>query len=133
MGDKDNNLFFGDTELYFCTADNVMKPIGKAIEHSINYKSDTETDLLKPSKQSYSFSATVEGDFNKLFDLEPLRKAQAMLDKLREYSALYHKYYGMGMRKERRRIKRDFDALRQRFLRYCEINDIKLTPKRQEQ
>lgn len=65
--------------------------------------------------------------FEEIPDLKPVRKAQDMLTQLRDYHALWHKYYGMGMRKERRRIERNFNALAQRFILHCKIYNITIS------
>lgn len=47
-----------------------------------------------------------------------------MLDRLRDYQYLRDKYYGFGMRKERRKIERDIKVLEQRLIIYCRIHNI---------
>lgn len=126
MGDKDMNELFGKAEILICDPNGEMKPLGKVVECSTSPESEEKSDYV-PTKDSFSFSFEVpslsvwfEGNAN----LKPIQMAQDMLTRLRDYHALWHKYYGMGMRKERRKIERDFNTLAQRFTLHCKIYNI---------
>ena len=103
-----------------------MKPLGKVVECSTSLESEEDADYV-PTKDSFSFSFEVPS-LSKWFEenpnLKPIQEAQDMLTRLRDYHAMWHKYYGMGMRKERRKIERDFNALVQRFALHCKIYNI---------
>lgn len=126
MTNKDTTVNFGNPELLICGEDGEMKPIGKVVECSTNLESEEESDYV-PTKDSFSFSFEVPS-LSKWFEenanLKPIQVAQDMLARLRDYHALWHKYYGMGMRKERRRIERNFNALAQRFALHCKMYNI---------
>lgn len=131
MVDKDTYKSFGNPVLLICDADGEMKPIGKIVENSTRLESEEEPDCV-PTKNCLSFSCEmphlskwVEENAN----LKPLREAQAMLDRLRDYHALWHKYYGFGFRKERRKIERNFNALAQRFALHCRLYGITIKRK----
>lgn len=130
MSDKDNNRLFGNPELLLCEPDVEMKPLGKVVECSTSIESEEESDYV-PTKDSFSFSFEVPSLskwFEKNANLKPVREAQDMLTRLCDYHALWHKYYGMGMRKERRKIERNFNALAQRFALHCNIYNITIRP-----
>lgn len=126
MTNKDTTVNFGNPELLICGEDGEMKPIGKVVECSTNLESEEESDYV-PTKDSFSFSFEVPS-LSKWFEenanLKPIQVAQDMLARLLDYHALWHKYYGMGMRKERRRIERNFNALAQRFALHCKMYNI---------
>lgn len=133
MGDKDTDMQFGDSKLYICDADGEMKPIGKIVDCSTRLESEEESDCT-PTKDSFSVSFEVP-NLSKWFEertyLKPMQEAQDMLTKLRYYHALWHKYYGFGMRRERRKIERDFNALAQRFALHCKMYGITIKTKQQ--
>lgn len=126
MGDKDTNMLFGNPEILICEPNGEMKPLGKVVECSARLESEDEADYV-PTKDSFSFSFEVPS-LSKWFEenanLKPVQEAQDMLTRLRDYHALWHKYYGMGMRKERRKIERNFNALSQRFALHCKNYNI---------
>lgn len=126
MGDKDTDKLFGNPEILIGEPGGEMKPLGKVVECSTSLESEEEVDYV-PTKNSFSFSCEVPS-LSKWFEenanLKPIQEAQAMLDRLRDYHALWHKYYGFGMRKERRKIERNFNALAQRFILHCKIYNI---------
>lgn len=126
MGDKDTNKLFGNPEILICEPNGEMKPLGKVVECSARLESEDEADYV-PTKDSFSFSFKVPS-LSKWFEenanLKPVQEAQDMLTRLRDYHALWHKYYGMGMRKERRKIERNFNALSQRFALHCKNYNI---------
>lgn len=132
MGDKDTDKLFGNPELLIYDANDEMKPLGKVVECSTSLESEEEADYV-PTKDSFSFSFEVP-NLSKWFEenanLKPIREAQDMLTRLRDYHALWHKYYGMGMRKERRKIERNFNALAQRFTLHCKIYNITIQSKK---
>lgn len=126
MGDKDTNMLFGNCAIFIGKSEADMKPLGKIVEGSTSLESEKEADYV-PTKDSFSFSFEVP-NLSKWFEervyLKPIREAQDMLTRLRDYHALWHKYYGFGMRKERRKIERNFNALAQRFALHCKIYNI---------
>lgn len=126
---KDTNKLFGNPELLICGEDGEIKPLSKVVECSTSLESKEETDCV-PTRNCFSFSCELP-HLSKWFEenpeLKPVREAQDMLMRLRDYHALWHKYYGMGMRKERRKIERDFNALAQRFSLHCKIYNIIIT------
>lgn len=130
MGDKDTDKLFGKGELLICDPNGEMKPLGKVVEGSTSLESEEEADYV-PTKDSFSFSFEVPS-LSKWFEenanLKPIQVARDMLARLRDYHALWHKYYGMGMRKERRKIERNFSALAQRFALHCKIYNITIRP-----
>lgn len=116
-----------------CDPNGEMETRGKLWECStsleLEEEADEEADYV-PTKDSFSFSFEMPSQskwFEENPDLKPVREAQAMLDRLRDYHALWHKYYGFGMRKERRRIERNFNALAQRFALHCRLYNITLS------
>lgn len=126
MTNKDTTVNFGNPELLICGEDGEMKPMGKVVECSTSLESEDETDCV-PTKNSFSFSCempSLSKWYEELPELKPIKEAQNMLTRLRDYHALWHKYYGMGMHKERRKIERDFNALAQRFALYCKMYNI---------
>lgn len=126
MGDKDTDKLFGDPELLICDANGEMKPLGKVVECSTSLESEEEADYI-PTKDRFSFSCempSLSKWFEENANLKPIQEAQDMLARLRDYHALWHKYYGFGMRKERRKIERNFNALAQRFILHCKIYNI---------
>lgn len=130
MGDKDTDKLFGNTEILLCDPNGEMKPLGKVVEYSTSLESEEEADYV-PTKDSFSFSfemPSLSKGFEEHTYLKPIQEAQAMLDRLRDYHALWHKYYGFGMRKERRRIERNFNVLAQRFALHCKIYNITIRP-----
>lgn len=130
MGDKDTDKLFGKSELLICEADGGLKPIAKVVECSTSIESEEEADYI-PTKDDFSFSFEVP-NLSKWFEenanLKPIQEAQDMLTRLRDYHAMWHKYYGMGMRKERRKIERNFNTLAQRFALHCKIYNITIRP-----
>lgn len=113
-------------ELFICDADGGMKPLGNVVACSTSLESEEESDYV-PTKDSFSFSFEVPSlsKWNEEnANLKPIREAQDMLTLLRDYHALWHKYYGMGMRKERRKIERNFNALAQRFVIHCRLYNL---------
>lgn len=130
MGNKDTNKLFGNPELLICDPNGEMKPLGKVVGWSTSLESEAEADYV-PTRDSFSFSFEVPS-LSKWFEenanLKPIQEAQDMLVRLRDYHALWHKYYGFGMRKERRRIERNFNALAQRFALHCKIYNITIRP-----
>lgn len=132
MGDKDTDThkLFGNSELLICDTNSEMKPLGKVVECSTSLESEEEADYV-PTKDSFSFSFEVP-NLSKWFEerayIKQIQEAQDMLTRLRDYHALWHKYYGMGMRKERRKIERNFNALAQRFALHCKIYNITIRP-----
>lgn len=132
MRDKDNNIINRESRLMYISEDGVMKPLEKVL-NGTTIASVQVSDCV-PTKDSLSFSCEIPGLskwFEKNFDLEPLRKAQNMLDRLRDYQALWNKYYGFGMRKERRKIERKFNVLAQRFVIHCKLYGITIKIKQQ--
>lgn len=129
-GKKDTHIN-RESIFYLVEEHGEMKPLGKIVKNSVSFKYEEKPYHLQ-AKNSLSFSVEVS-DIPKWFEenLKPMREAQAMLDRLREFHALWHKYYGLGMRKERRKIERDFNALAQRFVLYCKRYGIEI--KRKEQ
>lgn len=132
MGDKETAKLFGNSELLIFGSNGEMKPLGKVVECSTSLESEEDADYVT-TKDSFSFSFEVpslskwfEGNAN----LKPIREAQDMLTRLRDYHALWHKYYGFGMRKERRKIERDFNTLAQRFVLHCKIYNITIQSKK---
>lgn len=132
MGEKDTDELFGNPELLICDPNGEMKPIGKVAECSTSLESEDESDYV-PTKVSFSFPFEVPS-LSKWFEenanLKPIQEAQNMLDRLRDYHALWHKYYGFGMRKERRKIERNFNTLAQRFALHCKIYNITIQSKK---
>ena len=125
MVDKDNVLS-GERMLFIGKSEAKMKPLGKVVECSTSIESEEDADYI-PTKYSFSFSFEMPS-LSKWFEenpnLKPIQEAQDMLTRLRDYHAMWHKYYGMGMRKERRKIERNFNALAQRFALHCKIYNI---------
>ncbi len=132
MGDKDTDKLFGNPELLIYDANGEMKPLGKVVECSTSLESEEDADYV-PTKDSFSFSFEVPS-LSKWFEenpnLKPIQEAQDMLTRLRDYHAMWHKYYGMGMRKERRKIERDFNALVKCFVLHCKIYNITIQSKK---
>lgn len=131
MVNKDNNIFNRKAELYLIE-DGKMKQIGKVVENSTIIGSEDGYDCV-PTKDSFSFS--FEGPrlskwFEENVNIKPVREAQDMLTRLRDYQALWHKYYGFGLRKERRKIERNFNALAQHFVNHCRIYGITIKQKK---
>lgn len=128
MVDKNTDKLFRNPVLLLCDADGEMKPLGKVVECSTSLESEEESDCV-PTKGNFSFSFEMPG-LSKWFEEnanpKPIREAQDMLSRLRDYHALWHKYYGFGMRKERRKIERDFNALAQRFVNHCRLHGISI-------
>lgn len=119
-------------ELLLCDADGEMKPIGKIVDCSTSLESEESPDCI-PTKNSFSFSFSFEMPslskwFEENAELKPIKEAQDMLNRLRDYQALWRKYYGFGMRKERRKIERNFNALAQRFVIHCRQYGITIKP-----
>lgn len=130
MVDKATDKLFGNPELLICGAVGEMKPIGKVVDCSTSLESEEESDCV-PTKNSFSFSfatPTLSKWFEENADLKPIREAQDMLTRLRDYHALWHKYYGFGMRKERRKIERNFNELAHRFVIHCRQYGITIKP-----
>lgn len=129
MGEEDTNLMFGKPALFVGKSEADMKPLGKVVECNTSIESE-EADYI-PTKDSFSFSFEMPS-LSKWFEenpnLKPIQEAQDMLTRLRDYHAIWHKYYGMGMRKERRKIERNFNALAQRFALHCKIYNITIRP-----
>lgn len=129
MGEEDTNLMFGKPALFVGKSEADMKPLGKVVECNTSIESE-EADYI-PTKDSISFSFEMPS-LSKWFEenpnLKPIQEAQDMLTRLRDYHAIWHKYYGMGMRKERRKIERNFNALAQRFALHCKIYNITIRP-----
>lgn len=103
-----------------------MKPIGKVVECGTNLESEEESDYV-PTKDGFSFSfeaPSLSKRFEENANLKPIQVAQDMPARLRDCHAPRHKYHGMGMRKERRRIERNFNAPAQRFALHCKMYDI---------
>lgn len=130
MGEKDIIELFGNPELLICNTNGAMKPVGKIVDQSISFEPE-EKAVPVPIKNSFSFSIK-SPDLEKLWeenkDLKSLKEAQAMYDRLRDHQAIWRKYYGKGMRKERRRIEREFKALQERLLKHCEHYGIIIKP-----
>lgn len=133
MGDKDTDKLFGNSELLICGPDGEIKPIGKVLKCQMNFEPDSETIVRLPTRADFSFSCEMP-DWSDWFkehpEIQAVRKAQKMLDKLQDYHSLWHKYYGMGMRKERRKIERDFHTLALNFSLYCRMYGIMIEIKR---
>lgn len=132
MVDKNTDKLFRNPVLLLCDADGEMKPLGEVVECSTSIESEEESDYI-PTKDSFSFSFSFEiPSLSKWFEgnanLKPIQEAQDMLTRLRDYHAMWHKYYGMGMRKERRMIERKFNALAQRFVNHCRLYGISIKP-----
>lgn len=132
MGDKNTDKLFGNPEILICDPNGDMKPLGEVVECSTSIESEEESDYI-PTKDSFSFSFSFEiPSLSKWFEgnanLKPIQEAQDMLTRLRDYHAMWHKYYGMGMRKERRMIERKFNALAQRFVNHCRLYGISIKP-----
>lgn len=130
MGNKDTNKLFGNPELLICDPNGEMKPLGKVVGCSTSLESEVEADYV-PTKNSFSFSfemPSLSKWFEENAELKPIKEAQDMLNRLRDYQALWRKYYGFGMRKERRKIERNFNALAQRFALHCKIYNITIRP-----
>lgn len=120
-----------DRELLICSADGEMKPVGKLVEQSTSLESEESPDCI-PTKSSFSFSfemPSLSKWFEENAELKPIKEAQDMLNRIRDYQALWRKYYGFGMRKERRKIERNFNALAQRFVIHCRQYGITINPK----
>lgn len=123
MGDKDTDKLFGNPELLICGPDGEMKPLGKVTECSASFESE-EGATHVPTSADFSITYEIprlSGWFEERPELEPVKEAQAMLDRLRNYQYLWRKYYGFGMRKERRKIERAFNALAQRLVAHCKM------------
>lgn len=130
MVDKNTDKLFGNPELLLCDVDGEMKPLGKVVEYSTSLESEEESDCV-PTKNSFSFSfemPSLSKWFEENAELKPIKEAQDMLNRLRDYQALWRKYYGFGMRKERRKIERNFNALAQRFVNHCRQYGITIKP-----
>lgn len=130
MGDKDTDKLFGNPEILIGEPGGEMKPLGKVVECSTSFESEEDADYI-PTKNSFSFSyemPSLSKWFEENANLKPIQEAQDMLTRLRDYHALWHKYYGFGMRKERRKIERNFNALAQRFILHCKIYNITIRP-----
>lgn len=134
MGDKDDNLLNGKSQLMvFIPEEDVFKPIGKIVEKSTSIESEEESDCV-PTRNSFSFSCempSLSKWYEENIDLKPVKEAQAMLNRLRDYQELWHKYYGMGMRRERRKIERNFKTLAQCLAIHCKHYGITFKTKRQ--
>lgn len=135
MGDKDTDKLFGNPELPIGEPGGEMKPLGKVVECGTSLESEEEADYV-PTKDSFSFSFEVPS-LSKWFEenpnLKPIQEAQDMLTRLRDYHALWHKYYGLGMRKERRKIERNFNTLAQCFALHCKIYNITIQSKKKNE
>lgn len=132
MGDKGTDKLFGNPEIQICDPNGDMKPLGKVVECSTSFESEEEPDYV-PTRGSFSFSFEVPSlskGFEENANLKPIQEAQNMLTRLRGYHTLWHKYYGFGMRKERRKIERNFNALAQRFALHCKIYNITIQSKK---
>ena len=122
-----------DSVLMICSADGEMKPIGKIVEDTTSFDSGEESDSF-PTMTSFSFSCelpALANWFEECVELEQLLKAQGMLEGLRDYHALWLELYGFGMRKERRKIVRNYKILAQRFNTHCRIYGITIKQKQQ--
>lgn len=121
------------SELRICSAEGEMKPVGKIVNCSTSLEAAEESECVQ-TMNSFSFSFEMPG-LSRWFEdnpkLKPMQEAQDMLTRLRDYHALWHKYYGMGMRKERRRIERNFNALAQRFVNHCRLYNLIIKSKQQ--
>lgn len=123
-----------EPELLLCDADGELKPIGKIVGCSTSLESEESPDYI-PTKNSFSFSfemPSLSKWFEERPELQPVRAAQDMLNRLRDYQALWRKYFGFGMRKERRKIERNFNALAQRFVNHCRLYGITIKPQKQD-
>lgn len=132
MGDKDTDELFGNSELLICDPNGEMRSLGKVVECSTSFESEEEADYVL-TKDSFSFSfemPRLSKWFEENANLKPIQEAQNMLDRLRDYHALWHKYYGFGMRKECRKIESYFNALAQRFALHCKIYNITIQSKK---
>jgi hypothetical protein len=132
MGDKDTDKLFGNPEILIGEPGGELKPLGKVVECSTSLESEKEADYVHTT-DSFSFSCEMpilSKWFEENANLKPIREAQDMLTRLRDYHALWHKYYGFGMRNERRKIERNFNTLAQRFALHCKIYNITIQSKK---
>lgn len=129
MGDKDLDELFGNPEIYIKEPDGEITLCGEPI-NSMGFKAEGEA-IRVPAKSDFSLSfdvSSLSNEFKDLLELKPVKEARDMLDRLRNYQALWRKYYGFGMRKERRKIEREFNALAQRLALHCKMYNITIGP-----
>lgn len=130
MGDKDTDILFGKPQLFLGEPGGEMKPL-KVVEGSLKFESE-ESDPLSPTTNSYSMtfeSPQLEKPWYDFSHLKPVKDAQRMLDRMQELHHQYRKLLGMGQRRERRRIAREFDALYAKFDAHCKWYGITLKRK----
>lgn len=118
MEEKDNlTQGFSKPELFIDG-----RPIGRAETMTTQLQGDEDDSIQLPKPGSFSISfdiPAISDAFKEFVQLQPVAKAQEMLNRLRDYQHLWRKYYGFGMRRERRQIERDFKALAQRLAIHC--------------
>lgn len=131
MGDKDTNMLFGNTEILIGEPGGEMKPL-KMVEGSLRIESE-DSEPIHPAKNTYSMTLEAPQLEKSWYDfayLKPVKDAQRMLDRMYELHHQYRKLLGMGQRRERRRIAREFDALYAKLDAHCTMFGI--TFKRKE-
>lgn len=125
MGDKDTDILFGKPQLFLGEPGGEMKPL-KVVEGSVTIESEN-SEPIPPAKNSYSMTfeaLQLEKPWYDFAHLKPVKDAQRMLDRLQEFQRQYRKLLGMGQRRERRRIAREFDALYAKFDAHCTMYGI---------
>lgn len=111
-----------------------MKPLGKIVSMSTELE-ENDASAIVPTKSDFSFSfecPTLPKWFVENAEIKPVKEAQVMLVRLRDYQALWRKYYGCGMRRERRQIERNFNRLARLFVFHCRRYGISITKARKE-
>lgn len=131
MGDKDTDKLFGNPEILIGEPGGDMKPL-EVVEGSLKIESgDIEPIPLAKNIYSMTFKAPqLEKSWYDFTHLKSVKDAQRMLDRLQELHRQYRKLLGMGQRRERRRIAREFDALYAKLDAHCKWYGI--TFKRKE-
>lgn len=131
MGDKNTDKLFGNPEILIGDPGSEMKPL-KVVEGSLKIESE-DSEPIPPATNSYSMTFEVpqlEKRWRDFAHLKPVKDAQRMLDRMYELHRQYRKLLGMGQRRERRRIAREFDALYAKLDAHCTMYGI--TFKRKE-
>ena len=131
MGDKDTDKLFGNPEILIGEPGGEMKPL-KVVEGSVTIESE-DSEPIPPANNSYSMTfetPQLEKPWYDFTRLKPVKDAQRMLDRMQELHCQYRKLLGMGQRRERRRIAKEFDTLYAKLAAHCTMYGI--TFKRKE-
>jgi len=130
MGDKDTDKLFGSPEILMGEPGGEMKPLN-IVEGSLKIESE-DSEPIPPAKNTYSMTfeaPQLEKPWYDFAHLKPVKDAQRMLDRMYELHHQYRKLLGMGQRRERRRIAREFDALYAKLDAHCKCYGITLKRK----